>query len=97
MQVVGINNRALLEQLGGGGRAEGVREGEADKRVTGGRVDVERRSDGGEVARGEVEGVELEFGMLEKGSRVRGNGRGRERQNTQALRIRWSRRDWYAS
>lgn len=97
MQVVGIDNGALLEQLSSGGGAEGVREGEADKRVTGGRVDVERGSDGGEVARGEVEGVELEFGTLEKGSRERGNWRGRERRNTQALRIRWSRRDWYAS
>lgn len=49
----------MLEELGGGGGAQGVRDGEAHKGVAGGGVYVERGGDGGEVGGGEVEGVEL--------------------------------------
>lgn len=55
------------------------------------REDVDRVDDGGEVGRGEVEGVEL-VGYVRLCEQ-----RGEEMGSTQAWRIRWSRRDWYAS
>lgn len=53
----------MLEELGGGSGAEGVREGELDEGVGGGGGDVEGVHDGGEVGGGEVEGIDL----VEKG------------------------------
>lgn len=57
----------MLEQFGGGGGAQGPRDGGAHEGTAGGGEDVERVGDGGEVGGGEVERVELrEGGVLAK-------------------------------
>jgi hypothetical protein len=68
VQVVGVDDGAVLEQLGGCGSAEGARHGGAHERVAGCRRDVEGVRDGGEVARGEVEVVELGLGQRGSGT-----------------------------
>lgn len=59
VQIVGVDDGGVLEEFGGGGGAEGVRNGELYEGVGRGGGYVKGCDDGGEVGGGEVEGINL--------------------------------------